>query len=366
MNKSKRKKSPRKANSGKRSSFKSGLPPGVLLHIGRVWSEDVLVNLISYNDKEIREKITTDLSLLSKLPADMYHWIEVTGLHEPKVIEEIGKIFDIHPLLLEDILNTEQRPKSEDFVGYLFLTLKSLDYKVSGGDKTLETEQVSMILGKNYLISFKEADNKMLEPVKELLRQSRGKIRQKGPDYLMFTLTDIIVDKFYSILESINDSLDNLEEAIFENPVEELLGENQQIKRDILQLRKTIVPLREALHKLELFDSDLIDDKTNKYFSDVYDHTAQILENIETFREINSELKDIYLSSISYRMNQVMKVLTIVATVFIPLTFIVGVYGMNFEYMPEIHWKYAYPAVWLIMASSAVGMLIYFRIKKWF
>ena len=241
-----------------------------------------------------------------------------------------------------------------------------MSFKEQGDESTLESEQISIITGENYIISFQESDNKMLEAVKERLRQSRGKIRSKGSDYLTFALVDLVVDNYYSLLESVSDKLEDLEEAIFDNPEEDMLGENQLIKKDILIMRKMIMPLREALHKMELFDSDLIDDKTTKYFNDVYDHTSQIIENIETYREVSSELKDIYLSSISYRMNQVMKVLTIVATVFIPLTFIVGIYGMNFQFMPELQWKYAYPLIWGIMLVVAAGMIYYFRRKKWF
>lgn len=348
----------------KKVSQKAGLPPGSMVFIGDKHEEAPELTIIDYDASklEVNAKATIQDALKRKETAPV-SWINIDQLHDVELMEKLGSHYEIHPLLMEDILNTDLRPKVEDEDEYVMLSLKMLQYEEQTDNLT--TDQVSLILGKNYVISFREKPDNIFEPIINRLSSSKGSIRSRGADYLFYSLTDVIVDNYFTIIENIGNQLEKLEERIFNHPGEDALQEIHRIKSDLLQLRKITYPIRESMRKLENDDIDLIEDKTRKYFTDIYEHIVQIIETIESYREVVSGLKDLYLSSISYRMNKVMQVLTIIATIFIPLTFLVGVYGMNFENMPELHWKYAYFVLWAIMISIVVLLTWYFRKKKW-
>jgi magnesium transporter len=290
-------------------------------------------------------------------------WINVDGLHDTAMLEEIGQLFDLHPLVLEDILNTQQRPKSEDYEKHIFVVLKMLSF--ADESPYIRSEQVSLILGNGYVLSFQEVTGDVFEPVRQRIRSRKGRICKMGPDYLLYALADAIVDHYFVVLERIEEKLELLEDAVFEDPTVSTLAEIQRLKVELLRFRKAIWPLREAVNGLLREENELITEKTEVFLRDVYDHTIQVIDTVEGFRDTVSGLLDVYLSSVSNRMNEVMKVLTIIATIFIPLTFIAGIYGMNFEYMPELRIPWAYPLVWFAMVVVALLMITYFRRKNW-
>jgi len=290
-------------------------------------------------------------------------WINIDGIHEVEVIEKIGTHFGIHPLLLEDIMNTEQRPKMEDFGAYIFIIVKMLHYSEHGGE--VKVEQVSLILGSNFVISFQESEGDVFNFIRDRIRSNKGRIRRMKADYLAYALVDAIVDNYFVILEKLGERIEEVEEELVANPTRVTLQAIHTMKREMIFLRKSVWPLRELISGLGRGESSLIHESTGIYLRDVYDHTIQVIDTIETFRDMLSGMLEMYLSSISNAMNMVMKVLTIIATIFIPLTFIAGIYGMNFKYMPELEWHWGYFVVLCIMGAAAVSMVVYFRKKKW-
>jgi len=348
----------------KRNSQKAGLLPGTLIHIGERKLETVRITVIDYDENSFQEKQVTKIEDCFEFKnTPMVTWINIDGLHNTEIIEKIGKHYDIHPLVLEDILHTGQRAKFEDHEKYIFLVLMMLRFE--DDTQTVISEQVSLVLGANYVISFQEDIGDVFEQIRDRIRNAKGRIRKMGPDYLMYSLLDAIVDSYFVILEKLGEEIELMEEDLLRNPTEKTLQQIHNFKREIIYLRKSIWPLRELINGIEHSESDLIQDSTGAYLRDVYDHTIQVIDTVESFRDIVSGMLDIYLSSISNRMNAVMKVLTIIATIFIPLTFIAGVYGMNFENMPELRLWWAYPALWLVMIILAGVMLYYFKRKKW-
>lgn len=349
----------------KKRSSKAGLPPGTLVHIGERHREASRVSVITYDEHSFSEQASDDLAtclLLRSQPG--VSWINVEGIHSIELLQKMGECYRLHPLVLEDILNTDQRPKREDYGDYLFIVLKMLSLKNDG--EGVAAEQVSLILGPNFVFSFQEGlAGDPFDPVRERLRTGRGKFRSLGADYLVYTLIDAIVDNYFVILENLAERIERLEEELVANPGRETVGRLHALKREVIFLRKSIWPLREVISGLERRESSLVREETVVYLRDVYDHTVQIIDTVETFRDILAGLLDIYLSTISNRTNEVMKVLTIIATLFMPLTFIVGLYGMNFRYMPELEWRWGYPAVLLLMLVVVGGMLKFFRGKKW-
>ena len=278
-------------------------------------------------------------------------------------IEKIGQHYDLHPLVLEDILHTGQRPKFEDIEQYLFVVLMMLRFDKE--NKSVISEQVSLVLGKNFVISFQENVGDVFEQIRDRIRNSKGRIRKMGSDYLMYALLDAIVDGYFAILENMGETIETLEEELVDDPSKNTLQQIHHLKREMIFLRKSVWPLRELISSLERSESKLIQQSTEAYLRDVYDHTIQVIDTVESFRDMVASMLDLYLSSLSMRMNEVMKVLTIIATIFIPLTFIAGVYGMNFHNMPELSWKYGYPVTLLVMAIISIGMLYYFKRKNW-
>jgi magnesium transporter len=290
-------------------------------------------------------------------------WINIDGVHQADIIEKIGKQFDIHPLILEDIMNTEQRPKIEDFEKYLFIVLKMLYTNNKNGE--IQSEQVSLVVGPNYVISFQEKEGDVFDPIRERIRTGKGRVRRMGPDYLAYALIDAIVDNYFVVLEKVGEKIEDVEELLIMDPSPQVLKEIHSLKRKLLFLRKSVWPLREVINILERGECSLVKKATIIFLRDVYDHTIQVIETIEVYREMLSEMIDAYLSSISNKTNEIVKVLTIIATIFIPLTFIASIYGMNFTWMPEIEWPEGYHMVLVVMAIIGVMMIVYFRRKKW-
>ena len=348
----------------KRHAKKAGLPPGTLVHVGERKIEKVRIRYIDYDEQELREKEAANIEECFPFKATpTVTWINIDGLHEVEIIEKLGKQFEFHPLVLEDILSTEQRPKYEDFDNYIFIVLKMLYYNQEL--QAIESEQISVLLGENFVITFQERVGDVFEPIRERIRNSKGRIRKMGPDYLAYALTDAIVDSYFAILENVGEKIESMEEDLVSDPTEKILQQIHAMKREMILMRKAVWPLREVISGVQRSETSVIKESTQIYLRDVYDHTIQIIDTIESFRDMVSGMLDIYMSSISNKMNAVMKVLTIIATIFIPLTFVAGIYGMNFEHMPELKWKWAYGGVWVIMAVITLIMLTYFRRKKW-
>jgi len=287
----------------------------------------------------------------------------MNGVHQLELLQEIGTDFALHPLVLEDIANTEHRPKLEDYDSYLFLVVKMLSFDASSGE--IQPEQVSLVLAPGVVLSFQERQGDVFQGVRERLRSNKGRIRKMGSDYLAYALLDAVVDSYFVILEQIGEQIEQLEEELVLQSNTRTLDKIHHFKREMILLRKSVWPLREVIGGMQRSESPLIQESTGIFLRDVYDHTIQIIDTVETFRDVLSGLLDLYLSSISNRMNEVMKVLTIIATIFIPLTFIAGIYGMNFTYMPELNWRWSYPLLWLVMITIAGVMIFFFRKKRW-
>lgn len=332
--------------------------------------EKALISNISYSPAFYRENCEVNPSDFSgEVQADKFNWININSLHDLSLLEKTGKHFGLHNLLLEDVLQTEHIPKYEEFLDdgkaarpHLFITLKMISVNEQG---QIEFEQVALALGKNYVISFQEAPGDFFDPVRKRLLEPASQVRNKSSDFLFFRLIDVVVDNYFVVLETIADQLEDLEARTMGENEEHNLREILNVKKSLIHLRKSVFPLREALSKLSKTESDLVQDNNLKYLSDIYDHTIHVIQSIETYRDLISSLMDLHLSSISYRMNVVMKVLTIISTIFIPLTFLAGVYGMNFHYFPELDLPYAYPLFWVVCVVLTICMLIYFRRKKW-
>lgn len=350
----------------KRASSKIGLPPGTLVHIGDVHQGEARISLVDYTHEYAHEMVCGQLEdCLKYRDTESRSWIRVEGLHDIKLIEQVGKHFDLHPLLLEDILNTTQRPKAEDFTDYIFLTAKILTLDPAHQD--LVKEQVSFVLGKKYLLSFQEKSSNVFTPIRDRILTGLGRVRKLKDDYLFYLLIDLVVDNYFVVTKALDDIIHKLEEEVIENCAdEETLKKIQKHRKQLIGLRKEVIPLREAIGKIEKLDSPLVEVETDRYFSDVLDHTLRIIDSIEIYRETLNNVLEIHLLNSSNKMNQVMKVLTIISTIFMPLTFIVGVYGMNFDFMPELHYRYSYPIVILFMIVVVIIMLNYFRKKDWF
>lgn len=344
-------------------SRKAGLPPGTLVHIGKRTTGTVRITVFEYDEAGCRERQLPGPDDL-KLPAPPAAvWIDVGGIHKPEIVEAFGKRLNLHPLLLEDVVNTEQRPKLDDYGTYGYVVLKML--YADERREEIQIEQVSLIFNQQFLLSFQENGSDVFEPIRERLRTGKGRIRQAGVDYLLYSLVDAIVDSYFGVLETLGEKVEVLQDSVLADPKPELLRDIHAVRRELLFLRRAVWPIREVLSALERLESPLVRDTTKPFFRDVYDHAIQIMDTIETLREMVSGMLDIYLSSVSYRLNAVMKVLTVITTIFMPLTFIVGIYGMNFEHMPELHWRWGYPAVLIVAALIAAAMLVMFKKKRW-
>ncbi len=347
-----------------RKKSKTGEAPGTVVYRGKEQSKDkkIRITLIQFNESELTEKEFGDVSeCIKHLSDSKVNWINVDGVHNTEIIEKFGVMNNIHPLTLEDVVNTEQRPKFEDYEHYILCILRMMHY-----EKELSSEQLSVVLMKNAVISFQEADGgDAFDFVRERIRTGKGKIRKMQADYLAYSLLDAVVDTYFNILEKIGDRIEVLEDSLITDPKQSTMHQLHALKREMIFLRKGVWPLRELLNNMERTESKLISSSTDVYIRDLYDHTIRVIDTVETYRDLLSGMMDIYLSSVSNKMNEVMKVLTIISTIFIPVTFIAGVYGMNFKFMPELQSPMGYWITWGVMLVIMLSLVVYFRVKKW-
>lgn len=348
----------------KRVKKKAGLQPGAVVWSGPERTHQVIASCISYRDGSVRECTGVPLDdILASLDHHAVTWIDINGIHDTNLVERLGNQFGLHPLVLEDIVTTGQRPKLEDYENYFFLTIKGL--ALDKEHRAVIVEEISIIFGRNFVLSFQEFEKDTFRPVKDRLLKGTERFLKSGPDYLAYALVDMIVDNYFTVLEEIGDMFEELQNQVLAAPSPTTLKTVYRLKNDLLLLRRAVWPLREAIAAWQRHETDLVSRTTEIYLRDVQDHTVQVMDAIETLRDMLSGTIDVYLSSISNRLNTVMKVLTIIATIFIPLTFIAGVYGMNFDYMPELRWRYGYPTIMAIMFLAGAGMLWWFRRNKW-
>jgi magnesium transporter len=348
----------------RRRSQKIGLAPGTLVHVGEETAQHVTVTVTEYGESGILGERAVSVDQLMP-PGDgaAVTWINVDGVHRVEIVERLGTAFGIHPLLLEDVLNTNQRPKVEDFGSYIYTVVKMLSLLSGGG---VQSEQVSIIIGDRWLITFQEGKaGDVFDPVRRWIRENRGKICRAGPDYLAYALLDVIVDNYFGVVENMGDRLDTLEGRLLTSADPEALRRLHELRTELVTLRRGVWPVREVIAGLQRGGSALIREPTQLYLRDVHDHAIQIVDSLDAYRDLSAGMLEIYLTNVSNRLNEVMKVLTIIATIFIPLTFIVGIYGMNFDVMPELRWRWGYAAVMTLMAGVALSMVWYFRRKRW-
>jgi len=348
----------------KKRETKIGLPPGTPVYVGEKREEAVRMTVIDYDNEHFQEKEITQVEECCKLKeTTSVSWINFDGVHNAEVIEAVGKNFNLHPLVVEDIVHPGQRPKMEEYDNCVFMIFNVLTHDDETND--IVAEQVSLVLSEHFVLSFQERPGDIFDLIRDRLRNGKGRIRKMGADYLAYSLLDAVVDHYFVILEKVGEEIEKLEEVLIDNPKPETMQEIHRLRREMLFLRKSVWPLRELIGGIEKSESPLVSESTLKYLRDVYDHTIQIIDTVETFRDMLSGLHDTYLTIISSRMNEVMKVLTIIATIFIPLTFIAGVYGMNFKFMPELNFKWGYFIVLFILFSVALLMVLFFKRKKW-
>lgn len=351
------------ARTTKTTANKAGLLPGSLVFVGERRVENATISIIDYTAETLQERAAvTPAECRALADNTSVTWINVNGLHDTALLHDIGERFGIHPLTLEDILHVGQRPRMEDMGEHIFVVIEML-YRDTQGN--ILAEQVSFILGRTYVLSFQEVEGDVFDVVRERLRASKGRIRRLGADYLAYTLLDAIVDNYFVVLESISDSIEAIQDEVLSGSAADTLEQVHSLKREMIFIRKRLRPVRELVSGLAKSESDLLSEALAPYLRDVYEHTVQVIDTMETLRDMLSSALDIFMTHVSNRMNEVMKLLTIIATVFIPLTFIAGVYGMNFKYMPELAWRYGYVAVLALMLLIAAGMALFFRRKKW-
>lgn len=345
-------------------TVKVGAAPGTLIHTGEQKIEQVRLTALTYNSENCTEHPVKNIEeALALCEGSDFAWIDVAGLHDTDLIARLGDYFAIHPLTQEDILSTAQRPKWENFGDYLYVVLRSLAHSPEEGN--IKSEQVSLVLTPKVLVSFQESTPDLFGAVRARLQKGQGRLRKSGCDYLAYTLIDAVVDNYFVILERIGLEIDDIEEATLEQPDPKALQRMHDLKRQVITMRKQVWPLREVIAGLAREGSTLITPTTMLFLRDVGDHTIQIIDTIETYRDLLSGLLDLYLSMVSNKLNEIMKVLTIVSTLFIPLTFLTGVYGMNFNHMPELSWKYGYGLIWLAMIVVVLAMILFIKKKKW-
>jgi len=344
-------------------SRKAGLPPGALIHIGERRRAQTRISLVRYNATAFEEQEMPEIRDCLQRPAGKVTWVNVDGLHDTDLLDALGRGFGLHPLVIEDILNTDQRPKVEDHGDYLYIVLKLLNW--NDADKQLQIEQVSLVLGTDFVLSFQEGRHDDLASVRDRLRNNLMRARQPEPDYLAYMLLDTAVDNYFPGLERLDETVDGLEVELVANPQRITLANLHRLRREMIFLQRAIRPLREVIGVLEHGDHAGIRPGTRLYLRDVHDHVIHAIDMIETLRELLAGMLEIYLTSITNRSNEVIRALTLIATIFLPITFITGWYGMNFRYMPELDWPWAYPLTLAVTIGVVVGMLLYFRRKRW-
>lgn len=347
------------------ASGKSGLPPGSLIHVGDVSDPISNISMTDYNKGKFEQrKLQTIEEILKYKDSDTVTWVTIEGLADVAIVERIGEIFGIHQLVLEDILNTNQRPKFEEYDDHLYIVLKCL---LPGSEGfSVINEQVSLLVLKNFVIMFKERKDDIFHPIQQRIKGSTGKFLSLGSDYLAYAILDFIVDQNFILLDLLDEAITKLEDSLLlGQPTQDMLYKIQSLKREMIGIRRHVSPVRELVSEMIHSESELIDESTHLFLRDVSDHAIRVMESIESYREIVTGLLDIYVSSVNNKMNEIMKVLTVFTSIFIPLTFISGIYGMNFEHMPELKWPWAYAVVWGLFITIPSVLLVYFKRKKW-
>ncbi|MGO3183068.1 MAG: magnesium/cobalt transporter CorA [Aequorivita sp.] len=340
------------------------LSPGTVAYIGKKSTTKTKLDIIDFSKEEYERFETHNIEEVFKYEdSSRVTWINVNGLNNTEDIIALGNHFELHPLIQEDIVTTNQRPKIDEYDEYLFIVFKMLHYDEN---EQLTNEHVSMVMGKDYVVTFQESEGDVFDEVRDRIEHAKGRIRGSGSDYLMFSILDAVVDNYFTVVEFLSNKLELLEDKLFDSKDDQdIPQEILELKKEILKIRKAVVPLREVVNRLEKIETTLIEQRTNKYIRDLYDHIIQVNESVEIYREMVGGLMDMYMTTISNKMNEVMKVLTIMASIFIPLTFLAGIYGMNFDNMPELHFKYGYYYLLGVMALVFLGMIWYFKRKKW-
>lgn len=353
------------ARNRKRRGAKAGLPPGTLVHVGEPRAGSVEITIFDYDASNVHEEHLAELRACAEHRGTPgVTWINVDGVHDTAIVQRLGEAYGIHPLVLEDIVNTDQRPKVEPGEGYVHAVVKMLSCR--GEQHEIVAEQVSFVLGEGFLLTFQEEpQHDVFEPVRERIRKNQGSIRQRGADYLCYRLIDAIVDNYFVVMERIGERIETLEEEVVDDPTPKTLRGLHEIKRKLTNLRRSVWPLREAIGSLTHGESALVRSETLMYFRDIYDHTIQVIDTLETYRDLVADMLDLYLSSQSNRMNEIMKILTVITTIFIPLSFIAGIYGMNFHYMPELASRWGYPIALGSMLAIGLAMVAWFKRKGW-
>ena len=348
----------------KNRSEKTGFSPGSIVHIGEKRAETTRISIVDYDMDQIREQEVTEVEACFPFKAEpSITWINIDGLHEVELIEKIGRYFDVHPLILEDIVHTQTRSKIEDFDQFAFIVFKMLHYDEITHE--IWDEQFSIILGSNFVISFQEREDTLYDPLRERIRNPKNRIRRRGADYLAYALIDTVVDNYFVILETLQAKIETLEEELFTSMSKESFHAINDLKRKLIALRRATSPLREIISAIQKEELSLIDESNLIFFKDIYDHTLQVQETIDIYRELVSGLHDTYLTNVNNKMNETMKTLTITATIFIPLTFLAGIYGMNFKYLPELEWRWGYFGFWGVSIAIVGLMVYYFKKKEW-
>lgn len=348
----------------KKRTKKAGLPSGTLLYTGEKAETAIRIHVIDYDEKQYVDAEHTSVDeCIPYRNKPTVSWVNVDGVHNAEVLEKLGDCFGLHRLVMEDIMNTDQRPKMEDYEEYLYVVCRMIS---NGKNGDIATEQISIVLGENFVLSFHEgAEGDVFNLIRDRLRNSKGRIRKMGADYLAYSLLDVVVDNYFVVLEKFGEKIEQLEAELIKNPTQKTLQKIYQFKRELIFLHNAVWPLREVVSALGKNESPLIKESTAPYLRDVYDHVIHVIDSVDIYREMLTGMLDMYLSSVSNRLNEVMKVLTVIATIFMPLTFLAGLYGMNFKHMPELEWHYGYPILVCVMVGVAVFMLVAFKRKKW-
>ena len=352
------------SQSARKFSETAGLPPGTLVYIGEESEKPVRITLFDYDANRFQEKQLVNVEECFPFKeSETVTWINIDGLHNVELIERLDAHFGLHPLVLEDILNTDQRPKMEDYGDYIFVTLKM--FNVDHETKDIKPEQISLVLGSNYVITFQETPGDCFDPIRDRIRNYKGRVRKMGADYLAYCLIDSVVDDYFVILENIGTKIEEFEEQLSAEMTKDFPQRINRLKRNMIMLRKFIWPMREVIGGLQRIESKLIKKTTGIFVRDVYDHTIQVMDTIESYRDMVSGMHDVYLSSLSIRLNEIMKFLTIFTAIFSPINFLAGVYGMNFHHMPGLEWEWGYPLILVVMGILVSLLIIYFKRRKW-
>lgn len=342
---------------------KEGLPPGAISYFGQKRTHDIELQLTTYNQKDLESQTLKDIKSLPELKSSHQHWINVTGVHNTEIIQELGQKFEIPNLVLEDVLNTDHRPKIEELDDLIFVTLKMLRMDKSKSD--VVTEQISLLLKDNILISFQQDPEDIFGPIRKRLEKPTGRIRTDRADYLLFALMDIIVDHYLVVLEKLGDKIEDFEKALLNGISEDLINRMGELRNQLSFFRRQIHPVTEICHQLQRPNNQHIDDDHYNFFRDVYDHNIKAVDAADAYKDMLTSALETHMLLVSYKANEIMKFLTIFASIFIPLTFLAGIYGMNFEYMPELQWKWSYPSLILIMLVLGGFLLHRFKKKGW-